>query len=305
MEEAIAARIGPPLLDRAVPRLLEDPATQLAMADEVLTDRVARWPMVYLVHALLAPLFLLIRSATSRHAGPPQSPDALVDDSLGEGGEPLAAVLQNTFAQLRRSHPALAESYAHWRLWEQMPAEMAASELSSRLAETVLRQRSAGRDRLSRRGLFAAPVRWGLTVGALLWFPFLQPILEAMFRGQDVENWMNLLGLIISVLGVNYLLKSAGFLVIWFLVLWLALRWNTQRRVGRLLEHWKSTDYPDPTVNLSTQALQWIETLSEPIRRESDRVVDLTARVQEVSKSRESKQDASQSQVKVSPAGDP
>ncbi len=105
-----------------------------------------------------------------------------------------------------------------------MPAELAVAELSSRLAETIRRQRQVAQDRLSRGSWATPPLRWLLTIGALLWFPLLQPILEAYFRGQDVSDWQNVVGLIVAVLGVNYLLKSALFMVIWFLVLWLALR---------------------------------------------------------------------------------
>jgi hypothetical protein len=85
------------------------------------------------------------------------------------------------------------------------------------------------------------------------------------------------------VLGVNYLLKSAGFLVIWFLVLWLALRWNTQRRVARLVKSWKQTDYPDPTVNLATQSLDWMASLTEPVRRTSDQMTELSQKVSRLS----------------------
>ncbi len=148
IEETIAARIGTILLDGVIPRLADDPATQLAMADEVLADRVAHWPMVNLAHALLSPLFLLIRSATARNAGPPLSADVLVDASLGQSGEPLAGVLQNCFGQLRRSHPVLAEYYADQKLWEEMPSEVAVGELSNRLAE-VIRRHAPGCDRSS------------------------------------------------------------------------------------------------------------------------------------------------------------
>ena len=164
-----------------------------------------------------------------------------------------------------------------------MPAETTVSELSTRLAETVMRQRTAGRERLARRRLARAPVRWLLTIGAILWFPLLQPVLEAFLREQDIDRWPNFLGLIVSVLGVNYLLKSAGFLVIWFLVLWLALRWNTQRRVARFVNAWKRPDYADPAMNLTTQALEWMAGLTEPVRRGSDQMAELSLKVSELS----------------------
>src|SRR5689334_22920652 len=47
-QELLAARVGEPLLESAIPRLIDDPANRLAMADEILRRRVARWPLVNL-----------------------------------------------------------------------------------------------------------------------------------------------------------------------------------------------------------------------------------------------------------------
>src|SRR5207237_3981826 len=52
-EEMVAERVGEPLLGGAIPRMLEDAAARMVMADEVLRERVARWPLVNLVHTLL------------------------------------------------------------------------------------------------------------------------------------------------------------------------------------------------------------------------------------------------------------
>src|SRR3712207_7966037 len=52
---------------------------------------------------------------------------------------------------------------------------------------------------------------------------------------------------------------------------WLALRWNTQRRVARLLARWKLAADPDPSLNLATQSLQWVDTLTQPIRTAHER----------------------------------
>src|SRR5690606_28007053 len=113
-----------------------------------------------------------------------------------------------------------------------------------------------------RRGILAAPMRWLLTIGALLWFPLVQPILHAFLTTSDLAfgswsefagAWRELAGLVVGILSGEALLKSVSFLALWFLVIWLALRWNTQRRVNRLLARWKSAAYPDRSLNLTVQ----------------------------------------------------
>lgn len=288
-EELAAERLAVPLIEQVIPRIADDPATRAALTDEILVGRVARWPLVTLIHTLLSPLFALARTMGAKHAATLRGPDALVDYYLkGDGGASggpsfgwsAAAAVRSTFAQLRQSQPALSNLYGHNKLWEDMEADAAAGDLSRRLAEAVERQRKVACERLAgRHGVVAPLARWLLTLGALLWFPIVQPVLEAILKGQvDRSSWQQLAGLLVQVLGVNYLLKSAGFLLIWFLVLWLALRWNTQRRVSRLLGRWRMADDPDPTLNLATQCLQWVDGLTEPVRLAHERTADLARR---------------------------
>lgn len=281
-EELIATRIGRPLLDRIVPGILDDPGTRMAIADEILQERVARWPVVNLVHTLLQPVFLLIRSAVSRNAVMMQSADSLVDACVKESGESFEILIQTTFAQLRQQQPIVASLYGQNKLWESMPAELAAGTLHRGLADTVQRQRQSARELgASSRGLLLSPIRWLLTIGALLWFPFVQPILAAALGDPDrhVWAWRRMAALVVEVLGVNYLLRSAAFLILFYAALWLALRWNTQRRVTKLVAGWKSSDLPDESINLSSQSLHWLDELSAPIRNARERMESLAQRV--------------------------
>jgi hypothetical protein len=122
--------------------------------------------------------------------------------------------------------------------------------------------------------------RWVLTIGALLWFPIVQPVLEIFLT----DGWAAITGkaalLIVQLLGAAYLLKSAGFLAIWFLVLWLALRWNTQRRVQRLLRGWRSAGENDPTLNLASATVSWMDDLLDPIRQARERAETLAKRAE-------------------------
>src|SRR5688500_6870826 len=150
------------------------------MTDEILRERVARWPLVNLVHTLFTPLMSVWRANLSPAGSLRlQGSDALVETYLQRDGRPVSSLVQSAFAQLRQSQPAVAELYRENRLWEDMPSDLAASDLRRRLSATIDRQRDAARERLSGRkaAAFGAPLRWILTIGALLWFPIVQPIL--------------------------------------------------------------------------------------------------------------------------------
>ena len=287
-EEAVAARVGEPLLERAIPRLLDDPAARLAMTDEVLRERVSRWPLVNLVHTLLSPLLAVWRSnaapSGARAAG--SGAEAMVDVYLG-GCDPaggVARLVQTTFAQLRQSQPLVAQLYRGNRLWEDMPAELAVGELRRTLAASVERQRAVAVERLAgRSGVVAPLLRWLLTVGALLWFPFVQPVLEGMLKLPEIQrDWWtqgrNLAALVVGLLSGEALLRNATFLIVWFTVIWLALRWNTQRRVARFLNRMRSPGERDASLNLTMQAVQWMEALVAPLRRSHEQVADLARR---------------------------
>jgi hypothetical protein len=284
-QELVTARVAGPVLEKVIPRLLDDPVTRSAMADEILQERVAHWPIVNLVHTPLQPLFILLRAAVSRSAAVMQGADAMVDGVMQESGESVTALVQSAFVQLRQAQPAVAALYLNNKLWEETSADRAATGLRRALAETVRRQRAAARQRFARGGFagaIGAPFRWLLTLGALLWFPFLQPILLAALARPDIavkHHWPDIATLFVTVLGVDYLLKSAGFLIIYYIVLWLALRWNTQRKVARMLTRWRASDFPDASINLATQTVKWLDDLIAPIATAREKMQSLAERV--------------------------
>jgi hypothetical protein len=191
--------------------------------------------------------------------------------------------VRTTFALLHQSHPAVAHLYRDRKLWEEFPADEAAADLRQTLTAAVERQRAAAVQRLAGSGGVVRPLlRALLTVGALLWFPFVQPVLETIV----VNDWrytIPQLGLLaVQLLGVTYLLKAVTFLLLWFAILWLLIRWDTQRKVSRLLARWRTTDAADPSLNLASAALEWIDQLIDPIRRARERADDLVRRTNEL-----------------------
>jgi len=255
--EMAASRLAQPLIEQAIPRMLQDPGHRLAITDELLARRVARWPLVNLVHTLLWPLlgFYRVSAAPRTTTG-----SSLVEEYLTIGNHPLPREIQSTFAALHRSHPQTAQLYRTRKLWEDIPADAAAMQLQTALAAALDRQRATALDRSTGRNVLFAPIRWLLTIGAVLWFPFVQPLLEIVLANGSWPMSRQALLVAVQLLGATYMLKSAGFLVIWFVFLWLVLRRSSARRVNKLLS--RSTDNV-----LATATITWLQDLLDPIRQ--------------------------------------
>ena len=263
-EELVASRLTTPLLDDAVPAILDDPTHRAAMVDEVMTARVARWPVVNLVHTLLWPLTTIWR----QNVGTAATPDGLVVAQIDAlDGRSLSSQVQATFALLHQTHPATALLYRQQKLWEQLHADAASADLRRAMVAALQGQRAEAMDHIASRGILMPLVRWTLTIGAMLWFPLIQPVLEVFLKGGLVQTGTGIALLVVQLLSAAYLLKSAAFLGIYFLVLWLMLRWNTQRRVSRLLSRWRRVgEDSDATVNLAAAVMSWCDELLDPVR---------------------------------------
>ncbi|HSV12638.1 MAG TPA: hypothetical protein VLI90_00150 [Tepidisphaeraceae bacterium] len=283
-EELVATRIGVPLLEQSLPALADDPASRLALTDEVLAARVARWPIVNLIQTVLTPVLAIVRRnvGATRTASLPDA-EALVEAHLQLRGKPLAALVGSTFAQLQQSNPSISELYRARKLWDAMTADATAAQLRAGLTDTVARQRDAVRQRLLGKGglmsAIFAPIRWLLTIGALLWFPFLQPITEKFLTEDLRHSAHDIILMAVRIFSVNELLANLTFLGMWYFVLWVILRWDTQRRVARLANRWKS-DSSD--LSLAAQTLRWLDDLLAPIRSMREQADALRQRVEAI-----------------------
>ncbi len=161
---------------------------------------------------------------------------------------------------------------------------MAETRLRRELTETVQRQRELVLSKLSgRAGIIAPFIRILLTIGALLWFPFVQPVLQTILTAHSAIGTVRDVGiLVVEVISAESLLRNAIFLIIWYLLIWSILRWSTKHRVERLLTRWKSADYADDSLNLTTRSLAWIDELLEPIHDARQTTEDLARRVEEL-----------------------
>jgi hypothetical protein len=280
--ELLGARVATPLIEQSLPALTDDPSTRLALTDEVLSARIRRWPVVSLVHTVLTPVLAVIRRnvGVSRTSSLPDA-EALVDAHLRPGGTPVAVLVRSSFATLQQSNPAVSDLYRARRLWEDMPADTAAASLRTTLTETVARNRAEVRQKLTgrRSGLFA-PVRLLLTLGALVWFPLLQPIAEAVvvdkrFNWSVIDSTHELAVLLIRIFSVAAVLQNLTFLGLYFFAIWVVLRWDTQQRITRMIAKWKS-DTGDQS--LTVQTMRWADGLTAPIREAREAAEAIAAR---------------------------
>jgi hypothetical protein len=286
-QETVADRIAQPLLETAIPEIMEDAAHRLAIVDQCLATRLSRWPIVSVVHGLLGPVASLLRRrlALDQQRGLSDI-EALVAMHLRADGRDLSTAVQSTFAQLHQAHPSdVSALYRHNRLWEPMSADAAAEALRRALGAVLGRQREALAERFARRDHVAGALgRALLTWGAVIWFPIAQPIvqalLEATIGGAPLRGGTHIGLLIVQIVSVTFLLKNAAFLLLWFAVLWAYLRWSTQRKVDRQLDRWRSADHADPSLNPTIAAMEWVDELLRPIRAGQERMQKLVARIE-------------------------
>jgi hypothetical protein len=155
------------------------------------------------------------------------------------------------------------------------------------LIATVARQRSVASSRADRNagGQLADALRFLLTFGALIWFPFLQPILRNLIahHGATQPGTPSLTSVFVDMLGMSYLLNTLTFFIIYFSIIWLALRWDTQQRVARQFARWRKVENMDPPLSLSGRTLEWIGGLLEPVRTAREAMEKLARRATELS----------------------
>jgi hypothetical protein len=290
-QETLDARLGAPLLERCVPAMLDDPANRLTILDDCLKRRSARWPFLGIVQGLAAPVAAIFRRRLSldQQRGL-EGAESLTEMYLRPDGKPLPQAVETAFAQLQQSQPTVSALYRDRKLWEDRQADLAAAALQRGMAETLTRQRAEISRRVAGRpGPVGNLVRWALTIGAILWFPILQPVAQAALENSLTSGLRTALLAIVKALSVTALLQTLTFLAVWFFLIWLLVRWDTSRRVDRQLQKWKTTDSTDPELSLPGNVLEWMDGLLEPIRTARTRLEDLVQRAESLKEELESK----------------
>jgi hypothetical protein len=268
-----------PILERAIPRMLDDPAQRMALIIPATQVRLSHWPIVNAIDALLSPVLALVQKNLGAAGSSSLDPDVFLVDSSN-----VSTSIQTTFAQLQQLHPHLSDIYRDAKPWESMNADLLAADLRRRFSGALQRQREQILEQAAgRMHAIFAPIRWLLTVGAILWFPILQPILFVMLQQNVWTFSRELLLTIVTVLSVQHLLTCTTFLLLWFLILWVLLRWRTQRQITAIIQTAKSSDTEDEWT-LGRQTIQWANEMVEPIRRRRERIDGVLRQAEELRK---------------------
>ncbi len=286
-EDLLNERVGAPLLERAIPAMSTDSAHRAAIVEPAIAKRLSRWPIIGALNAVLAPVLTFVqRNVSPLGSGGRTS----IDSHLGESDRGLARLVQGCFAELRATQPVVAPLYHNRKLWEDAPSDLALVDLSDRLARAIQSQQQTVWQLVAgKRTSWLWPMRWLLTVGALLWFPILQPMLEAtlpgLLQGRFDKTLAELAILFVKLMGATHLLMSLGFLALYFLLLWMVLRFGAQRRINSLLDRWGTIVDESSDTSLANQAIAWLDDLLAPIRARRDRLKLLVSQIHEFEQS--------------------
>lgn len=261
--DVLNQRVGSPILEEALPRLQNDLGHRMSIAEPVARARLARWPVVNVLDAVLSPVMLAIRANVG----------STLSQTLQETGRPLGDRLRGAFAELAQQDPLVLELYESSKPWEHQPATDAAADLLDRLSLARERQKEVAVASLSKKSILVTLFAPIITLGAILWFPLVQPILEIVLQNDITSMSRQTLLLIVQLLGATYLIKSIGFLAIYFIALWMFLRWKAYRQSEHWLRRQPESDSttsnaaaPSPAVPSPALAVKdWIDALLTPI----------------------------------------
>ena len=272
--EMLAERVVSPILDTALPRLSDDAGHRMALAEPAAQARCRSWPIVGWIDLALAPIVSLVR----RNLSPATTEAAALEAHLNDAGESTSKNIRGVFAQLHAAYPPVAEAYADRHLWETPDAEAAAGSLRRRLDGALRVQRQQVAEKLKPSG-WAAPIRWLLTVGVVIWFVLVQPLLVIFLPERD-WSWMELVQEAVALLSAQSLLASLGIVVAYLVFLWAAIRIKAYRRVAAWRKKLARADADDAEASPAAQTLLWLEDLLAPLQRRHDQLADLQRQAQ-------------------------
>ncbi len=257
-----ASRLSEPLVDQITARLSQDPAVRSGVIEPVVRKRLSHWPIVNVIDATLGPVVSMIR------AGGASSPAVVTLSGRG-----LTDHIKGVFSDLSQRSSMVMSLYGHQKLWEADSASRAASTLERQTDHAIDAHRATLLKSLAKPSWLTRLIAPFLTIGVVLWFPIIQPILEIVLAGGAIDMTRATILKVVQVLGAQYLIQSLGVLVVYFVALWMWLRWLAYRLADRALS--RSTDADHPAANV----LAWTQQLLQPIERHVARLTDLQKRI--------------------------
>ncbi|MBC7784220.1 MAG: 50S ribosome-binding GTPase, partial [Burkholderiales bacterium] len=159
--EIVAERLSEPLVDQLSNRLAGDASFRTQIVEPVVRARLAYWPIINVIDAVLGPVVSIVRTG----------PAVPAIDALA--GRDLATHVRGTFADLTRRDPQFLQYFSHNKLWEIDPASRAAATVQQSVEDAIARHQSALTENNSRPTLLTRLLAPVLTIGAARWFPIV------------------------------------------------------------------------------------------------------------------------------------
>lgn len=255
-EAMLSARVIEPLIERIAARPVSP-----SLIEPAVRARIAHWPIVSAIDAVLAPVLTVFRARS----------EPLSEQPLA--GRQIAQHVRGVFADLTQRQPRVVDLYDQNKLWETDVADRAAAALEERFTNATAARQLALREETGRPSILVTVPAFFLTIGAALWFPIVEPVLEIVLQ-QDLRHFTTAtLLLVIQIIGATYLVRSVGFLAIYFVALWIWLRWRTTRRAERAILRTARTEGP------GDELADWAGQLLAPLRRHVERLQSLAGRI--------------------------
>ena len=255
-ERTLSARVIEPLAER----LAKHPAPS-SLVEPAVRARISHWPIIAAMDAVLGPVLSVFRSRAE-----PWTEQSIAGRQIGQH-------VRGVFADLAQRQPLTLQLYGQHKLWEAAASERAAEVLAEKIAAAGDARRSSLMRRVAMPSILERLAAVVLTVAAALWFPIVQPVLEIVLQKDITHFTKETLLLVIQVLGAGYLIRSVGFLAIYFVSLWIWLRWRTTQKVERALRRDAKAD------TSGDEIADWANDLLLPLRRHVERLQSLADRI--------------------------
>lgn len=273
LEALLHARIEAPLFEILLPSIREDEEVGRFLFDATFRARIGKWPIVRTLDSLAAPARRLLNRPSGMGSVEVRSLSReVVDRAEGRIDPPLDRSVAACFAQLFGSFPSVAALYGSNRPWEETSARETVARLTRALAATHAGLLESAVERVRARGNpLGGLFRWMVSLGALVWFPFGQPVVEHFL---SEGSFGDLALLLVRLFGVASLLQSALFLALFYGAIWLGVRWRAHRRAAKALESLEGSG----NSNLDDILSEWGAGLVAPLLAEKEKVLRLEER---------------------------
>ncbi len=266
-------RIELPLSEDLLPSIHQDERVEGYLFRETFRARIQQWPIVRLFDSVCSPAIKWLNIGSVGGSEPTQTLSrSVIEKSFSEFGCSPVLSLQASFANCRSRFSQVGEIFAGLPLWEEKDSQICVADLKTRLREALDTSLSRARSVLEPgSNPFGALYRVFIVFGAMVWFPFCQPVLQQYL---EEESLTDIPLLIVGLLGVSSLLSSAVFLFVIFTLIWLTVRWRTQRSVSRVLRSLRDEEI-ESNRGLEAAARDWGLTLLLPLEEEKKQIVRL------------------------------